>query len=144
MTSALSLASAGATTLYDAIGRVETSSELDQLSQQVWCAGDGAILDDDATYLLEYINRRRSVRRQPRHQETLPGLPLPEPNVRRVGRFAKRRTQRSPDRQASYDRRHRLAYSGVMPGHLTGRLTIQNGRAAHRCRRIRGCDPVAS
>src|SRR5262249_62105804 len=53
-----------------------------------------------------------------------PILPLPEPNLRRVSRlFQRRRTQRSPDKQASGERRHRLAYSGVMPHHLAARLT---------------------
>lgn len=141
-----SLASAGATTLYDAIGRAETSAELDELSQQVSCGwGHGAILDDDATHLFEYINRRRCpVKRQPRRQETLPGLPLPEPNRQRVGPFAKRRTQRSPDRQASYDRRHRLAFSGVMPHHLAARLTIGDmavmSVVAAEYRRIARCE----
>lgn len=119
-----SLASAAAATLYDAIGRAETSAELDVLSQQVSCGwGTGAILDDDATYLFEYIKGRRPVRQQPPRRVTLPGFPLPEPNLQRVGRLPRRRAQRSPDRQASYDRRHRLAYSGVMPHHLAGRLT---------------------
>ena len=120
-----SLASAAATTLCDAIGRAETAADLDALSQQVWCSyGAGAILDDDSTYLFEYIARRRPVRRSPERQATQPGLPLPEPNLQRVGRFPKRRAQRSPDKQASYERRHRLAYSGVMPPHLAARLTV--------------------
>jgi hypothetical protein len=120
-----SLASAAAATLYDAIGRAETAAELDALSQQVsfgW--GRGAILDDDATYLFEYISRRRPVRRSRERQGTLPGLPLPKPNLQRVGRFPRRRAQRSPDKQASYDRRPRLAYSGVMPHHLAARMTV--------------------
>jgi hypothetical protein len=37
---------------------------------------------------------------------------------------ARRRRQRSPDRQRSYERRHRLAWSGPLPGFLAGRLTI--------------------
>lgn len=36
----------------------------------------------------------------------------------------RRRPQRSPDRQRSYERRHRLAWSGPLPGFLAGRLTI--------------------
>lgn len=38
--------------------------------------------------------------------------------------WGRRRTQRSPDRQKSYERRHRLAWSGPLPGFLAGRLTI--------------------
>jgi hypothetical protein len=78
----------------------------------------------DRGHRRNYISRRRPVRRSPERQGTLPGLPLPEPNLQRVGRLPKRREQRSPDRQASYDRRHRLAYSGVMPHHLAARLTV--------------------
>lgn len=38
--------------------------------------------------------------------------------------LARRRPQRSPDRQASYERRHRLAWSGPLPGYLAARFTI--------------------
>jgi hypothetical protein len=139
------LASVGATTLYDAIGRAETSAELDGLWQQVsrgW--GDSAILDDDASCLFEYIHRRRPVQRAQGRQQTLPGLPLPEPNSQRVGRYPRRRVQRSPDKQASYDRRHRLAYSGVMPPDLAARLTIGDmavmSVVAAEYRRIARCE----
>ncbi len=122
-----SLASAAATTIYDAVGVAGTEGELDKLTQSLWRGwGDGVISDGDATSLIEYIKDRRPVRRRSRRQGALPGLPLPEPNVQRVGRgrYPRRRAQRSPDKQASYDRRHRLAYSGVMPHHLAARLTI--------------------
>jgi len=119
-----SLASAAATSIYDAIGVAKTPAELDDLARLSWRGlRDGAICDDDAHRLLEYIHQRRPVRR-PARQLSFPGLPLPEPNVCRVGRFPKRRVQRSADKQAAYDRRHRLAYSGVMPPHLAARLTI--------------------
>jgi hypothetical protein len=110
-----SLVNSAATTLYDAIGVAETAAELDELMRLVWHGyAAGSIVEADATHLSEYIHR----------QQTLPGLPLPEPNPQRVGRYPRRRVQRSPDKQASYDRRHRLAYSGVMPHHLAARLTI--------------------
>ena len=97
-----SLASVSGTTLYDAIGRAETSAELDELSQQITCGwGDGAILDDDATYLFDYIERRRPGRRHAPRQEALPGFPLPELNPQRIGRFPRRRAQRSPDSSCS-------------------------------------------
>ena len=38
--------------------------------------------------------------------------------------FPSRRRQRAPDRQKSYERRHRLAFSGVMPRWLAERLTV--------------------
>jgi hypothetical protein len=119
-----SLVSAAATSIYDAVGVAETSAELDHLARLV-SRGllDGTICDDDARHLLEYIHLRRPVRR-PARQQSLPGLPLPEPNVCRIGRFPKRCVQRSADKQKSYDRRHELAYSGVMPHHLAARLTV--------------------
>jgi len=41
------------------------------------------------------------------------------------GRFTRRRRpQRSPDKQKSYERRHRLAFSGPMPFHLAARFTV--------------------
>ena len=59
-----SLASAAATTLYDAIGRAETSAELDKLAGLVWRGyGDGVIVEDDASRLVEYIQHRRPLRR---------------------------------------------------------------------------------
>jgi hypothetical protein len=108
-----SLASAAATSIYDAIGVADNAAELDNLARLVWRGyGDGAISEHDAGHLIDYIQLRRPLRRAAR-QATLPGLPLPEPNLQRIGQFPKRRVQRSPSKQASYERRHRLAYSGV-------------------------------
>jgi hypothetical protein len=126
-----SLASAAAATIYDAIGVAETAAELDELAKAVWLGNlERAIGDDEAQHLAQYIERRRPLQRDPPQQVTFPGFPIPEPNLRRVGsmrhrsRFSRRREQRSPDKQASYERRHRLAYSGVLPRHLAPRLTI--------------------
>jgi hypothetical protein len=119
------LASAAAATIYDAIGVAETGAELDELARLVWCGVPvGAISADEAHHLLEYIARRRPLNRHRPQQVTLPGIPIPEPNSRRVtsirhrSRFPRRREQRSPDKQASYEHRHRLAYLGVLPRHL--------------------------
>jgi len=55
-----------------------------------------------------------------------------------------RRLQRSPDRQRSYERRHRLAWSGPLPGFLAARLTVADTAVArivadeHRSRKV--CD----
>lgn len=46
------------------------------------------------------------------------------PMMQRRHPMARRREQRSPDRQRSYERRHKLAYSGPMPGHLAARFTV--------------------
>jgi len=40
------------------------------------------------------------------------------------GLFKQAKPQRAPDKQAAYERRHRIAYSGVMPPHLAGRFTV--------------------
>jgi hypothetical protein len=69
------------------------------------------------------IRLRRPIRRIVR-QAGAPAPPLPEPNACRIGCLPERRVQRSPDKQASYDRRHRLAFDSVMPRHLGARLTI--------------------
>lgn len=126
-----SLASAAAATIYDAIGAAETGSELDDLVKLVWRGNfDGAIDDVDAMHLVKYVEQRRPLHRHARQQLTFPGIPVPEPNLRRVtstrqrSRFPRRREQRAPDKQASYERRHRLAYSGVLPRHLAPGLTI--------------------
>jgi hypothetical protein len=126
-----SLASAAAATIYGAIGVAETGAELDDIAKLVWRGNLDCTIDDaDAQHLVQYIEQRRPLHRRRPQQITFPGFPIPEPNLKRVtsirhrSRFAPRREQRSPDKQASYDRRHRLAYSGVLPRHLAPRLTI--------------------
>jgi hypothetical protein len=126
-----SLASAAAATIYDAVGVAETGAEFDDLAKLIWLGYfEGTICDADAMRLAQYIEQRRPPRRHRPQQIKLPGFPMPEANHRRVGsmrhrsRFPRRREQRSPDKQASYERRHRLAYSGAMPRHLAPRLTI--------------------
>lgn len=120
------LTSAAAAPLYDAIGRAESSADLDDLARSLWRSHLArAISEADASELIDYIeSRRRRPHRDVSRQETLPGFALPDRNRDRVSRFPKRRVQRSPDKQASYERRHRLAYSGVMPPHLAAHLSI--------------------
>jgi hypothetical protein len=56
--------------------------------------------------------------------ETQPArLRRPNRHERR-SQFVRYRPQRSPDRQKSYERRHRLAFSGPMPPHLAARFTV--------------------
>ncbi len=43
---------------------------------------------------------------------------------RQWGSFGLPRYIRSPDRQKSYERRHRLAFSGVMPGYMAAKFTV--------------------
>jgi hypothetical protein len=126
-----SLASAAASTIYDAIGAAQTVLEIDELIRCVWrCHLDGAIEEGEAARLIEYAELRRPERGAGRPDRVAKFATLCRPNLRPVGsfkvrsRFPRRREQRSPDRQSSYDRRHRLAYSGVLPRHLTPHFTI--------------------
>lgn len=120
-----SLASAAATTLYDAIGRAKTAADLDELAKSLWRGyADGMISEADATEVADYIQSRRPVCRYAPRQATFPGFPLPERNHERVGRvLPKRKPQRRSDRQRSLERRRLLANSGVLPPLLTVRLT---------------------
>jgi len=107
-----SLASAAATALYDAISEAISPDQLEPLARLVWRGyADDSISEADATYLSGYIERRRPLRRLT-SQMSLPGMLLPAENAARTSCYPKR-PQRSPDRQKSYDRRHRLAFSGV-------------------------------
>lgn len=62
--------------------------------------------------------------------ETLPAAPrAPRPTSQLLWRHPQRgrpRTQRSPDRHRSDERRRRLAWSGSLPGHLAGSLTVSD------------------
>jgi hypothetical protein len=131
------LAGAAAATIHDAIGAARTNADLDDLIKLVWRGNlDGAIDDVDATHLHVYAAQRRNrfVSLQPviAQGSIADRLPVAAPNLRRVesrgyhsqSRFPRRREQRSPDKPASYERRHRLAYSGILPRHLAPRLTI--------------------
>lgn len=77
----------------------------------------------------------------PAAQRNRPDLPS-QSNWRHMRR--RRREQRSPDRQRSYERRHRRAWSGPLPGFMAGRMTISAMAVAsviadeHRRRRL--CD----
>jgi hypothetical protein len=122
------LSSAAAATIYDAISTATTSAELHNLSCLLWRGfGEGAICEDDASFLSDYIQRRRPARSTPASgQMTLPARPLPAPNLKRVSRIPKRKAQTPPDKQQAKERRHRLAASGVLPPHLASRLTTSD------------------
>jgi hypothetical protein len=88
---------------------------LDHLSRDVWRAhGAGQLSDDQAQDLAEQIQRRR-----PAALKAVGG-PLVAPARYRIQRSPE---QRSPDRQASIEKRYRLAMSGHIPGRLN-RYTI--------------------
>lgn len=68
--------------------------------------------------------------------ETLPACPGANRHQRRrtLSHLARCRPQGSSDRQKSYERRHRLAFSGPLPHHLAARFTV--GQMA--CLRVLG------
>jgi hypothetical protein len=55
--------------------------------------------------------------------DTWPATRRRQPGGRQLSLIA-RRPQRSPDKQKSYERRHRLAFSGPMPHHLAAEFTV--------------------
>jgi len=96
------------------------TTELDFLGSDVSRAyANGVISEDDHQRLWEAIEERREAL-QPRQTKTrsrTPGTPQNAP------RGPARRPQRSPDRQASIERRRRLVASGPLPPPLAARFT---------------------
>jgi hypothetical protein len=87
--------------------------QLDHLSRELWKAyAAGAPSDADAQAAAEAIEARRSEVR-----------PKPRTAASDAPRAAARRQQRSPDRQASIERRRQLAASGPMPPAMAARFT---------------------
>ena len=110
------LASAAATAIYDEINAVDKPEALDHIARILWQRyGEGAISDDDATFLSSCVDRRRPLGRStaPGHARALGRL------AGRVGsRFTPRQRPRSPDRKASRDRRRMLGGSSALPDNL--------------------------
>ena len=96
------------------------TTELDFLGSDVSRAyANGVISEDDHQRLWEALEERREAL-QPRQTKTrsrTPGTPQNAP------RGPARRPQRSPDRQASIERRRRLVASGPLPPPLAARFT---------------------
>lgn len=131
MSALRTLASAAAATLYDAINQAQSGDQLDQLARLMWQGyGEGAISDDDATFLGSCIDRRRA-----------PGRASPVGHLKAGGaarlasrlgsRFTPRQRPRSPDRQASRERRRRLGGSSALPDTLRHHYT--EGQRAVLC-----------
>jgi hypothetical protein len=87
--------------------------QLDHLAREVWRAHGAGVLDDAAAQAAaEAIQARRAIARI--------GLP---PASKGPPRIPARRPQRSPDRQASIERRRRLVASGPLPPPIAARFT---------------------
>jgi hypothetical protein len=86
--------------------------QLNELGREVWAAWSaGTLSDAEAQEAAERIQARRRV------------APVPTAPPERRSVFPKHRTQRSPDRQRSIERRRRLAASGPMPPQLAAYFT---------------------
>jgi len=95
-----------------AIAAAQTT-ELDHIAREVWRAHGAGILDDNAAQTAaEAIQARRTIARAEAGQ-SVKGPPQAPP----------RKRQRSPDRQASIERRRRLVASGPLPPPLAARFT---------------------
>ena len=118
MSALRSFASPAACTMYEAVQASDVEHQLDNLARLLWKGyGEGAIDDDDANFLQTCIDRRRAPGR---------GSPIGHLKSGAVGRMARRlgsrflprQRPRSPDRQASRDRRRRLGGSSALPNTL--------------------------
>jgi hypothetical protein len=87
--------------------------QLNRLSDELWKAyAAGALSDNDAQAAAEAIQARRVALRQP-----------PAPTRSSALRPPARRSQRSPDRQASIERRRRMVGTIAMPPSLACKFT---------------------
>ena len=108
------------------------TTEFAQLGSDISRAyANGALSEDDYQRLWEALQARRTETR-PKPRAAASGPP----------RISARRPQRSPDRQASIERRRRLVASGPLPPHLAARFTwgeiavmriVGNECRAHGC-----------
>ena len=100
--------------------------QIDYLSRQLWQAhAAGHIRDDDAQRLAERLHERRN---PPQTAQgalfRFPGNPAGAPAQNAWTAFPRRIEQRSPDCQASIQRRRRLAASGPMPPAMAAAFTV--------------------
>jgi hypothetical protein len=110
------LASAAATTVYDAINLAHTPDQLDCLAKEMWGIHvEGAISEDDVTFLSSCIDRRRPMSRRTASGQR---APLSRLNGRLQSRFTSRQRKGCPDRKASRDRRRMLGGSSALPDNL--------------------------
>jgi len=112
-------ASVAATAIYTTLDNARSPDDLDHIARKMWRDyGDGAISDEDATFLGTCIDRQR-----PRTRATKPMGKVIGGLARR---FRPRGRQGSPDRQASRERRRMLGGSAVLPPQL--RCTYTEGQ----------------
>jgi ribosomal protein L40E len=101
--------------------------QIDHLSRQLWAAhAAGHIPDGVAQDLAELLHQRRqpAIEAQQGVLFPIPGSPTSTDRKRVWTAFPARVEQRSPDRQASIERRRRLAASGPLPPAMAARFTV--------------------
>ena len=96
-------------------------NELDDLVRGAWCHHvNGRLTENDMEALDEAARARREAI-QERRTET---RPKPRTAASGAPRASARRPQRSPDRQASIERRRRLVASGPLPPPLAAMASM--------------------
>ena len=125
--------SPAASAFYDNINAAASPDQLDNLVRAVWHHwGKGEFSDDEATFLNAAIDKRRPLGRR---NSSAPGAvtmkPVGKLHGRLGSRFTPRQRPRSPDRQASRDRRRRLGGSSALPDTLRHHYT--EGQRAVLC-----------
>ncbi len=125
--------SPGAALVYDNINAATSPDILDNITRAIWHDwGKGAFTDDEATFLNSAIDKRRPLGRR---ISSAPGAvtmkAVGKLHGRLGSRFTPRQRPRSPDRQASRDRRRRLGGSSALPDTLRHHYT--EGQRAVLC-----------
>jgi len=103
----------------DQIGLAGHPAELDEIIKNMWVDHTHGLLTDNEVEILDEAARARREAIQERRTETRPKprtAPFSAPRV-------SARRQRTPDRQASIERRRRLVASGPLPPPLAARFT---------------------
>ena len=95
-------------------------AELDDIIRDMWVDHTHGLLTDNEMEALDEVAQARREAIQTRRTET---RPKPRTAPSGTPRASARRPQRSPDRQASIERRRRLVASGPLPPPLAARFT---------------------
>ena len=101
---------------HEAIAAARNTAALDSAARLLWRAhAEGAIADAEAEAIAEAVQSRRAAFARP-----AAGVAL----ANAAPASARRRPPRSPDRQASLERRRRQAMSGIVPARIAASFTM--------------------
>ncbi len=103
---------------HEAVAAVRSTTQLDTVARQLWAAhGQGAIADADAEAIAGAVQARRAAFARPAMSIAL---------SQAAPAYARRKPvrPRSPDRQASLERRRRCAMSGIVPARIATSFTL--------------------